>query len=187
MHELISKIERLFSSQGDLPYGGEKVTELEHALQCAQLAEQEDADADMIVSAFLHDVGHLVSGELAESSLESNLDDQHEDLGYSFLRPFFSDRILDPIRLHVAAKRYLCTKDPDYLAKLSECSLKSFQDQGGVMSDAELNEFESEPNFERALQMRHYDDEAKVENLDTPDIQHYLKLTQQCIRAEPAA
>ena len=179
MTELVEKIASVFESSGHHPYGGEKVTELEHALQAAQLAEQDNADEKMIVSAFLHDIGHLIAGTLAESSHAVNLDDHHEDLGFTFLKPHFDSAILDPIRLHVAAKRYLCTVDNEYQSKLSECSLKSFHDQGGPMSDVEKQAFEAEPHFERAVQLRHYDDQAKVEHLATPGAEHYLAFVER--------
>lgn len=169
----------LLESRGDSQYGGEAVTQLEHALQAALLAEQKQADPELIVAALLHDVGHLLH-DLPVDAPEAGIDDHHENSGWRYLQPLFPAEVTEPVRLHVAAKRYLCTTRPGYQNTLSEPSLVSLRLQGGLMSPAEIAEFESHPQFEAAVRLRFWDDEAKVPGLTTPSLAHYAPLLQQC-------
>ena len=166
---VVERIERLFAERGAEEYHGEAVTQLEHALQTAQLAERAGADPQLIVAALLHDVGHLL-GEC----------DDHEALGYRYLTKYFGPEVCEPVRLHVAAKRYLCTKDENYRAGLSPESQRTLLIQGGIMSDEELREFESNPYFEAAVELRRWDDAAKVPGLATKPFLHYLTLILAC-------
>lgn len=161
----------LYAERGAAEYHGEAVTQLEHALQTAQLAEQAGADPQLIVAALLHDVGHLL-GE----------GDDHEALGYRYLMKYFGPEVCEPVRLHVAAKRYLCTKDESYRAGLSPESQRTLHLQGGVMTDHEMLEFEANPYFAAAVALRRWDDAAKVPGLATLPFLHYLTLVLVCTR-----
>ncbi len=174
MNEVIEKIVTLFERRGGEKYADEGVSQLEHALQCAYLARQQQASSTLEIAALLHDVGHLLHGSELPADCHADLDDRHEDIGYSFLRHNFGEAVSDPVRLHVAAKRYLCTKNREYQQKLSPTSYKSFLDQGGVMSDAELADFESETYFHDAVRLREWDDLAKDPELVVPAIHDYL-------------
>lgn len=100
----------------------------------------------------------------------------------SWILEHFGTRIADPVRLHVAAKRYLCTEDPEYLNKLSPTSKKSFFDQGGAMNRSELNEFEAEPHFKEAVRLRTWDDTAKDADKITQELEYFLPMIESCIK-----
>ncbi len=177
---ITDQIAHCFATRGDSEYGGESVTQLEHALQCALLAEQAGASGELIVAALLHDIGHLLH-DLPADAPEHGIDDHHENSGYRFLEKHFAPAVTEPVRQHVAAKRYLCSVDPDYQAQLSPPSLLSLQLQGGKMSDDELSAFRATPHWQDALRLRRWDDLAKEVDLVTPDLQHYLPLIEQAL------
>jgi phosphonate degradation associated HDIG domain protein len=161
LSSVIQKIRATFASRGDEKYADEGVTQLQHALQCAKLARLEAANVQLVVAALLHDIGHILGESDLPSNCKQNLDDHHEERGYAFLLQHFGDAVADPVRLHVAAKRYLCTIDSQYAQRLSPTSHKSFLDQGGLMSPEEVEDFRSEPHFEAAVRLRKWDDTAK--------------------------
>jgi phosphonate degradation associated HDIG domain protein len=169
----------LFDSRGDEMYGKEAVTQRQHALQSAVHASRETDDPELVLAALLHDVGHILGESHLPGNLDDNLDDSHESRAYPWVRERFGDRVADPVRLHVAAKRYLCTVDPGYAEKLSPTSYKSFLDQGGPMNQSEREAFEAEPHFQEAVQLRRWDDAAKDPSASTPDLQHFLSLVDQ--------
>lgn len=160
---------------------GEDVTELEHALQCATFAQAAGEPPEVVAAALLHDYGHLCHA-LGEDIAERGVDARHEDLGYALLHGTFTDGIADAARLHVAAKRYLCAKDPGYRVSLSEASARSLELQGGPMSADEAVAFESEPHFALAVRVRRYDDMGKVAGMFTPDLDAFLPLLRACLR-----
>ena len=162
----------LFNARGGGAYHGEAVTQREHALQAAALAESEGATDALIVAALLHDVGHLLSG-FAEDGADAGLDDRHEYAGASWLAEHFGPEVVEPIRLHVDAKRYLCATDPAYERGLSAASMASLALQGGPMTAAEAARFEANPRSADALRLRRWDDAAKVPGLFVPDLDHY--------------
>ncbi|QDV27803.1 phosphonate degradation HD-domain oxygenase [Aureliella helgolandensis] len=170
---LVSRIGELFKLRGNSEYGGESVTQLEHALQCAALAEQHQAPPELIVAALLHDVGHLLH-ELPDDAPDQGVDDHHEKSGYRYLEKYFDQAVTEPVRQHVDAKRYLCAVDPEYAAQLSEPSQVSLALQGGPMSATELSEFRQTPFWQESLQLRKWDDQAKVVDLATPPLEHFL-------------
>jgi phosphonate degradation associated HDIG domain protein len=170
--KVIDSIVTLLREKGNGAYFGEAVTETEHALQCAHLAEQSGASPELIAAALLHDVGHLLHG-LPEDAAERGLDGRHEAEGAAWLRVHFGPAVVDPVRLHVAAKRYLCAVEPDYHAGLSEASRRSLRLQGGPMSPDEVRRFEQEPWFRSAVAVRRWDDAAKVPGLVVPGLDHY--------------
>ena len=175
-----SQLGKLFADRGDSEYGGEPVTQREHALQCALLAEQSNAATSLVVAALLHDVGHLLH-DLPDDAPDEGIDDAHENSGNNFLKKFFGLDVTEPVRLHVAAKRYLCTVDPSYYEQLSEPSITSLKLQGGTMSDEEKAEFESSPYWREALELRRWDDLAKIVDLETPPVEHYLPMIDEVL------
>ena len=159
---------------------GEDVTELEHALQCATFAQQAGERPLIVAAALLHDYGHLCH-QLGEDTAEHGVDARHEHVGYSKLKGLFADEVIDAARLHVAAKRYLCWKEPDYYDCLSEASRKSLHLQGGPMNDHEAREFEREPHFDIAVRVRRYDEMGKVPDMATPGLDAFEALLQTFI------
>jgi phosphonate degradation associated HDIG domain protein len=165
----------LFAQSGDEAYFGEPVTQLEHALQCALLAEQAGGDTDTILAALLHDIGHLLPADNGYMDGYGTID--HERLGADYLRKLgFSEKTAQLIEHHVNAKRYLTFKNPNYFARLSDASLKTLEFQGGPMTADEAAAFEANPYMKGILQMRVWDEQAKIPGLPTPDIGYYLAL-----------
>jgi len=177
---LIDEIFRLFRERGDRLYG-EDVTERMHGLQCATLAERDGQPPELIAAALLHDIGHLLH-DLGEDAAERGIDATHEDLGEAWLREHFPPEVTEPVRLHVAAKRYLCAVDPAYRAGLSEASERSLMLQGGPMSDEEVAAYEAGEHHEAATQLRRYDDAGKDPSIPEVDLEHFRPVLQQVIR-----
>lgn len=165
---------RLFAKGGDSQYGGESVTQLEHGLQAALLAEQEGASDELVVAALLHDIGHLLH-DLPDDAPDNGVDDLHENLGAAWIKGRFPTSVLEPVRLHVASKRYLCAVEPGYLEALSEPSRVSLHLQGGPMSAEECEAFREGEFFESAIRLRRWDDEAKIAGLETPPLSYFLR------------
>ena len=160
----------------------ESVTQLEHACQCANQAQLYGGSTTQVTSALLHDMGHFLLDEHNAESDFLDEDQNHEEIGADYLEPFFPEVVTTPIRLHVPAKRYLCTTDASYYEGLSEASKRSFRLQGGVMSDEEQAAFERIPHYQDALQLRRWDDLAKVRGLETPAIDTYREIVQACLK-----
>ena len=175
----IKEIRNLFDQRGHLTYG-EGVSELQHALQAASLAQKDNAPNNLIVAALLHDIGHLLH-ELPENVAEQGIDGHHERIGEKWLENYFGPEISQPVRLHVEAKRYQCTVNPDYLAQLSPASLKSFTLQGDKMNGDEVSAFEEDSFFNEALQLRTWDDNAKDPEMKTPLLEYYLPLVKAAL------
>ena len=180
----IVDIEALFARLGDRAYAGEPVTQLEHALQSGLLAEEAGAGDALVTAAFLHDIGHLINDQ-GESPTLRGIDDRHEYVALPRLRHLFADEVLQPIRLHVEAKRYLCARGDGrlsgaaYLAALSADSRRSLQLQGGVFTDSEAEDFIAQPQAAEALRVRQWDDAAKVQGRTTPPLAHYLAIARR--------
>jgi [1-hydroxy-2-(trimethylamino)ethyl]phosphonate dioxygenase len=166
------EIFRLFEARGHTAYHGEAVSQREHALQAAHAAETEGAPDELIVAALLHDVGHLVNGH-AEDVAEGGIDGRHEDAGAAWLAGSFGPEVVEPIRLHVAAKRHLCAVEPRYRDGLSLASRRSLELQGGPFRDAEISAFEANPHARSAVRLRRWDDAAKVPGRAVPELDHY--------------
>ena len=181
--DTVAEIARMFERNGGSLYGGEAVTQLEHGLQAAMLAEQEQAGSELIVAALLHDIGHLLH-DLPDDAPDNGIDDLHEELAAEWLVSRFPDAVLEPIRLHVEAKRYLCAAEPGYLEALSPPSLQSLELQGGPMTEEECLEFSSGPHFEASIRLRRWDDLAKIEDLETPPLSHYLQHVEAVVLAD---
>jgi phosphonate degradation associated HDIG domain protein len=177
----IERIIELFEKKGEDRYGGEDVSQTQHALQSALAAENEGADAELVAAAFLHDVGHLLHN-LPDDCADHGVDDKHEDLAFRWLQRYFGPRVTEPIRLHVDAKRYLCATRPAYHASLSEGSMTSLALQGGPFRPEETAAFEKERFYAEAVRLRTWDDIAKIKDLPTPDVHHYREYLVQAAR-----
>jgi [1-hydroxy-2-(trimethylamino)ethyl]phosphonate dioxygenase len=179
---IIATIVRLFRERGDAAYIGEPVSQTEHALQTAWLAEKAGAESPLIAAALLHDVGHLVH-DLEEDCAEHGIDSCHENVGARWLQRFFVPETTEPCRLHVAAKRCLCAIEPSYRALLSEASLQSLKVQGGAFTSQDAEHFLQQPHAQAALALRRWDEEAKVKGLETPELEHFRCHLEKALRA----
>lgn len=176
----LADIELLFARHGSSQYSGEPVTQLEHALQSAHLAEQSGADDALVTACLLHDLGHLLN-EQGETPTLRGIDDTHQYYALPFLRGLLPDAVLDAIKLHVDAKRYLCRANPDYYARLSEDSRRSLALQGGPMAPDEAAAFLDQRGARDAVLLRQWDDLAKQADLPTPSLAHFMTRASRCV------
>jgi phosphonate degradation associated HDIG domain protein len=179
----ISKIFDLFAGRGDETYFGEQISQTDHALQTAWLARQEGADAALIAAALLHDVGHLLHG-LAEDVADRGDDAHHESIGAEWLSDHFGPEISEPVKLHVAAKRYLCFVDPEYSRQLSPSSIQSLELQGGPLGVEAARKFSANPFAREATLLRRWDDRAKVIGLKVAPLEDYRQVLEECLRVQ---
>ncbi|WP_430461963.1 HD domain-containing protein [Thalassolituus sp. LLYu03] len=178
----VDSVWRPFEDYGQL-HLGEDITQRAHALQCAWFASEDNAPGHLVIAALLHDIGHLLTwDETGAHPEEKGLNGYHEKNGATFLGRFFADDITKPVRLHVAAKRYLASTDAEYRTGLSQASLQSLELQGGLMDDSTCRAFEASPWFTDALRLRKYDELGKQLGLSVPDIDHYYELLIQHTR-----
>lgn len=178
--DIVHQIEELFDQFGHGHYDGaraEPVTARAHALQCAQLAEWADAPQPLVVAALLHDIGHIIAPDAA-------IDDVHELRALGFLASSFGAEVIEPIRLHVQAKRYLVAVDPPYAQTLSPASVHTLRLQGGPMSPDEVNLFATLPHAAQAVSLRRWDDLAKTPGRITASLDYYLMLV-EAVRTRP--
>ncbi|GGB07433.1 phosphonate degradation HD-domain oxygenase [Puia dinghuensis] len=182
--KITNEIMDLYEEYGGAEYAGEKVSQLEHMAQAAQLAEAQGYDEEVILAAFLHDIGHIseaAKGGVSMSASRGEMDGygiiDHEELGAEFLREKgFSKKIVRLVESHVEAKRYLTVKEPEYYDQLSEASKKTLEYQGGPMTPEEAAAFEQYPLFPLIIQMRKWDEQAKIEQQPLPDLNHYRQM-----------
>jgi gamma-butyrobetaine dioxygenase len=167
MSGVVEEIEALFARHGGESYG-EGVTMLQHALQTAALAQAEGADDSLVVAALLHDVGHFL-----QPTDDSYGYHKHDRSGGEWLAKRFGPSISEPVRLHVAAKRYLCATEAEYFGRLSAASVHSLGKQGGPMSAQEIAAFAALPHSDAAVRLRRWDDGGKVDGLHVPDLMSY--------------
>jgi [1-hydroxy-2-(trimethylamino)ethyl]phosphonate dioxygenase len=179
--DILAEIQRLLEQKASGRYGLSLVNQQQHALQGAALAEREGKGDAMIVAALLHDIGHMVHN-LGENPADAGIDDRHEALGHAWLQAHFGPEVTEPVRLHVAAKRYLCAVEPNYFAKLAPDSVKSLALQGGPMSAEEVAAFEALPQHREAVQLRRYDEQAKLKGLETPPVAHFMPAVARCLK-----
>ncbi|WP_322106300.1 phosphonate degradation HD-domain oxygenase [Paraburkholderia sp. J41] len=177
----LADIRQLFEAHGATAYSGEPVTQLEHALQSGALAQEEGASDELVAAAFLHDLGHLLNRR-GETPTERGIDDLHQYYALPFLRPILPDSVLEPIRLHVDAKRYLCATDAGYFDRLSADSVRSLELQGGIFDADQARDFAARPYADDAVRLRRWDDLAKVAGKPTPDLAHYLELVERVMQ-----
>jgi gamma-butyrobetaine dioxygenase len=169
----IRVIEELFASEGAADYLGEAVTQAAHMLQAAALAEQAGATPALVAAALLHDVGHF-TGTITGRDLMRGTDNWHSEQGANWLAQWFGPAVTEPVRLHVAAKRYLCAVEPGYFGRLSPASVYTLGVQGGPMAGDELAAFEANPFGKDACQVRRWDDDAKDADAPTPPFGRFV-------------
>jgi len=180
----LQDIERLFEARGGEQYSGEPVTHLQHALQTAALSEVEGASDALVTAALLHDLGHLLH-DLGDTPSMRGVDDVHQYRALPFLRGLFDDAVLDAIKLHVDAKRYLCATDGGYHHDLTADSKRSLLLQGGIFSADEATTFIHQPGAQDAVRLRQWDDLAKKADRVTPPLSHFMQLARRCAKPGP--
>jgi phosphonate degradation associated HDIG domain protein len=176
------RIFQLLDSRGAGRYGLSAVTQKEHALQSADLATRRSLGDALVIAALFHDLGHLLVGDDVNLA-EQGVDDLHEETSANALAKLFGNDVAEPVRLHVAAKRYLCAVNPAYYDKLSEDSRQSLLLQGGPMSPLEVAAFDKLDHRAAALALRLIDDEAKVAGLKTPELESYRAMANRLQKA----
>lgn len=176
----IEEIRALFLAYGADPYGAEAVTQQQHALQCAHLAERAGASTHLVAAALLHDLGHLVKpgNPPRKPGKLRDVDDTHQYMAIPFLRGVFPEAVLEPIRLHVDAKRYLCFVDRHYWDSLSPVSQRSLELQGGTFTLEQARNFVAKPFANDAVALRRWDDLAKDPAATPPPWEHYSGILQ---------
>jgi phosphonate degradation associated HDIG domain protein len=182
----VELIAGLFATQGAEEYLGEPVTQASHMLQAARLAELDGADDALVAAALLHDIGHFTAA-VSGRDLMRGTNNRHGDAGAEWLARWFGPEVTEPVRLHVAAKRYLCAVDPGYAATLSSASVYTLKVQGGPMRGAELADFAASPYAQAACRLRRWDDAAKDPTAQAPAFDHFRKLLAGLIRARQRA
>ena len=170
---IIDKIINKYQTNNSL-YIGEKVTITEHMVQTAMLAEQNHSSDSLICACLLHDYGHFVIDD-PDDLVSKSMDGKHEDIAFNFLKNYFKPEVIEPIKLHVQAKRYLC-RNKSYWNILSEASKVSLKLQGGMMDDNEAKKFVSLKFHNEAILLRKYDDEGKIPNIKMKKIEDYRNL-----------
>jgi len=173
----VDRLMELFAARGTDQYGREAVSQTEHALQAATLAEAEGAAPALVAAAFLHDVGHLLAKVRSPSE-----DDRHEEIGWGYLKSTFGPAVAEPVRLHVPAKRYLCAVEPDYFAILSPGSVRSLELQGGRFTADEASAFRGVAYADDAVRLRRWDDHAKTPGTPTKALGDYAGLLRELMR-----
>lgn len=175
--QITDEIMGYYRIHGGEEYAGEKVTQLEHMVQAAQLAEEQGYDEEIILAAFLHDIGHICEAGHGDNEMDGFGIKDHEEIGAAFLQQKgFSKKVVRLVESHVEAKRYLTFKYPEYYDKLSEASKKTLEYQGGKMEMDEAAAFEQYPLFSLIIKMRTWDEEAKIEHKPLPDLSRYRNM-----------
>ena len=167
MTEPIGLMREMFDGEGLRDYLGEDVSMAQHMLQAAGLARAAGAADHLVVAALVHDIGHF-TGVISGRELMAGKENHHDDSGADWLAGWFGPEVTEPVRLHVAAKRYLCAVDPAYIDALSDASVYTLKLQGGPMNDAEVKAFEGSPYYSDAVALRRWDDMAKDANASAP-------------------
>jgi phosphonate degradation associated HDIG domain protein len=168
----VTELLALLVERGREHYDG-PVSQLEHAVQCALLAAADGAPESLITAALLHDVGHLIDGDHDGGAAQRGDDLRHEATGAAFLRRRFASDVVAPVALHVRAKRYLVSVDPEYAGRLSLASQRSLAVQGGALAPAERAAFEGLPFADASVRLRRWDDAAKIEGMILPPVATY--------------
>lgn len=177
---IVAFLQDIFTRRGGEEYLGEPVTMAQHMLQGATFAEQQGLPEQIIVAALLHDIGHFTS-EFGTYSPDDTTDKHHEDAGAAVLADFFPSIVIDCVRHHVAAKRYLCATDPAYFDRLSAASVHSLNLQGGPMSALEVQAFAKNPNLADIIQVRFLDEAGKEPDMQTPDFAYFAPMVQRVV------
>lgn len=167
--DFLDVLEDIFENEGSAEYLGEAVSMAEHMLQTAQNAQNNGADDSMIAACLLHDIGHFAQVRAVKSDWHR----KHDAAAGDFLAGHFAREVVEPVRLHVEAKRYLCALEPEYIDKLSAASLHTLEKQGGPMDAEEIETFESNPFFMDACQLRRWEEDSKVTGVERSDFAHF--------------
>jgi len=178
---IIEELGELYALRAGNRYGLAAINQRAHALQAAQLARAAGLSDALVVAALLHDIGHMVHS-LGEHPAAVGVDDHHELIGADWLQPWFGQDVTEPIRLHVQAKRYLCSVEPGYFESLSPDSVESLALQGGRMSDTEVAAFRMTPGWKDAVALRRIDERAKDPSVVTPDFDAFVGSIRACAR-----
>jgi phosphonate degradation associated HDIG domain protein len=179
------EIVAILDARGAAAYVGEPVSVLEHGLQAAHFARETGATDELVLAALLHDIGHVL-GDAPDDIAAWHTDAHHEQIGSEWLARRFGPGVSEPVRLHVAAKRYLCATTPEYLAKLTPASRRTLELQGGPMSTDEVAGFKREAYCREAVRVRLWDDRGKIEGLVTAGLREYLGLIESLALREGA-
>ena len=184
----IDLLSDLFYRGRSVAYGKGEVSMCGHMLQTAELAAEAGAAPPLLVACLLHDIGHfgtdypLYFDDESHSHMQTASQDlHHEEAGASMLTPFFEPDVIEPIRLHVAAKRYLCATDPEYAVQLSTTTYHTLGLQGGIMDDQKVEAFLGLPYSSDAVQLRRWDDAAMTTNRSVPGLEHYMDLLEKLL------
>jgi phosphonate degradation associated HDIG domain protein len=180
--DVVDRILDMLASKGTARYGRERVSQTEHALQCASQAEKEGAADSLVGAALLHDVGHLFHKRDSAEMVQQR-DDRHEHIASGHLSRQFGAELVEPIRLHVEAKRWLCANEPGYFETLSQGSVRSLELQGGPFTAPESEAFLKRPFAAEAITLRRWDDLAKVPGAATRALADYRDLLCRLVRA----
>ena len=171
--DIIEKIISNFKNNKSL-YIGENITIADHMIQSAMMAEKSKSKDNLVCSCLLHDYGHFILDD-PDELVRNNQDGKHEDIGYEYLKRFFKKEVVEPIKHHVIAKRYLA-RDKKYFEKLSKASKVSMELQGGVLNDKDTESFKRKPYFKSSILLRKFDDAAKKTYVKMKTIHDYKKL-----------
>lgn len=175
------EVAQLMKQRGGAAYFGEPVSQLEHALQCAWHATQAGSSRELVLAALLHDIGHLLH-EHGEAAADEGIDTVHEIAGYDWILARFGPEVAEPVRYHVAAKRYLCRTDAEYFARLSPASVQSLELQGGPFTADEARDFEALQCHKEAVMLRRWDDESKMAGMAVPVLEEYREMLNAGVR-----
>ncbi|MHB1570155.1 MAG: HD domain-containing protein [Solirubrobacteraceae bacterium] len=191
VQETVQEIVEACLSMAGLPYDGEPVDQLSHALQCAALAAAQAADDDeFVVACLLHDVARApaVAGMQYDGPAEGAVAGEHHgEAAARWLAPRVGERVAWLAEQHVGAKRYLVATDAAYRDQLTEVSARTLQAQGGPMSDDEVASFRRQPGWELAVALRRIDDRGKVLGLDVPGIESYRSRLARVVAASASS
>ena len=179
--EIVSELTALYQGRATRRYGLSQVNQLGHAVQAAYLARAQGLSDALVVAALLHDIGHMIHS-LGEHPAEAGIDDHHESVGADWLDRYFGPEVTEPIRLHVQAKRYLCSVEPGYFASLSKDSVESLALQGGPMSDTEVAAFRMTAGWRESVTLRRIDERAKDPLGPTPEFSEFAEVLRSCVR-----
>ena len=181
-HPTLIKIQELFDARGALQYG-EAINQIEHALQCGSLAEQDGATPNLVLAAWLHDIGHMQHRDAAAAVAQGS-DDMHQVLGARLLAQWFGPAVAEPVRLHVDAKRYLCKRENGYWEHLSLVSKRTLEIQGGPMTEEEALDFERTPFHADAVLVRRWDDMGKQPGVITRSHAYFMTIAASRVHAD---
>ncbi len=181
MPSISDEIRSIYETRATRQYGLSDVNQQQHALQAATMAEANGESTALITAALVHDIGHMIH-DLGENPADAGIDDKHEALGAIWLEDHFGPEVTEPVRLHVPAKRYLCTVDNTYFGRLSEDSVVSLKLQGGLMSADEVKAFEANPHAQAAVRLRKLDEAAKDPHMQTPPVAHFMRYVDAMLR-----